>query len=234
MWPTTDCLYMTGHAMEHSALLLFCVFGGNFMSSPELKQVWGSLHGSCITKRTETWIWQSQSCSVVFLVTLSKKKKSANMVSGKSSLTDYFNSIQSPSCDSNVGQLVPLFQVSFELRRRAEFFVFFLGTSPACVWCQLAWRIVIHIQLNSCTWWKTCKLSHIGDLWSTVEMFFIFKTCDISFTLHSWPDLGRRDVPVTRVETAFQHLYRCNNWIFWKREHDVIAFANVTPLDINI
>lgn len=54
-----------------------------------------------------------------------KKKKSANMVSGKSSLTDYFNSIQSPSCDSNVGQLVPLFQVSFELRRRAEFFFFF-------------------------------------------------------------------------------------------------------------
>lgn len=125
MWPTTDCLHMTRHAMEHSALLLFCVFGGNFMSSPELKQVWGSLHGSCITKRTETWIWQSQSCSVVFLVTLSKKKNSANMVSGKSSLTDYFNSIQSPSCDSNVGQLVPLFQVSFELRRRAEFFFFF-------------------------------------------------------------------------------------------------------------
>lgn len=127
MWPTTDCLYMTRHAMEHSALLLFCVFGGNFMSSPELKQVWGSLHGSCITKRTETWIWQSQSCSVVFLVTLSKKKNSAKMVSGKSSLTDYFNSIQTPSCVSNVGQLVPLFQVSFELRRRAEFFFFFLG-----------------------------------------------------------------------------------------------------------
>lgn len=234
MWPTTDCLYMTRHAMEHSALLLFCVFGGNFMSSPELKQVWGSLHGSCITKRTETWIWQSQSCSVVFLVTLSKKKKSANMVSGKSSLTDYFNSIQSPSCDSNVGQLVPLFQVSFELRRRAEFF-FFFSWDQSCL-------CLVPAGMTDRDTYTTEFLYLMKDLqtvthWGFVEScgdVFIFKTCDISFTLHSWPDLGRRDVPVTRVETAFQHLHRCNNWIFWKREHDVIAFANWRPLDINI
>lgn len=199
--------------MEHSVLLLFCVFGGNFVSSPELKQVWGSLHGSYITKCTETKIWQSQLCSVVFLVTLSKKKKSANTVSGKSSLTDYFNSIQTPSCDSNVGQLVPSFQVSFELRRRAEFgFFFFLGpVLPVfgASWHDGSWYIynwipVLVERLANCRALEICEVQwrcfYLQNMWYFIHITYMTRLRKRGWARRlpsQWPEF----------ETAFFNIY---------------------------